>query len=66
VALKYKEILNSMLDYENIFNSQKVDEKVESVKKNSKILIKIIDLWLEKHTISETELELLRETIKQL
>jgi hypothetical protein len=46
--------------------SQKVDEKVESVKKNSKILIKIIDLWLLNHTISETELELLRETIKQL
>jgi hypothetical protein len=66
VALKYKEILNSMLEYENIFNSQKVDDKVESVKKNSKILIKIIDLWLLNHTISETELELLRETIKQL
>ena len=66
VALKYKEILNSMLEYENIFNSEKVDEKVQSVQKNSKILIKIIDLWLEKHTISETELELLRETLKQL
>lgn len=66
VALKYKEILNSMMDYENIFNSQKVDDKVESVKKNSKILIKIIDLWLKNHTISETELELLRETIKLL
>jgi hypothetical protein len=65
-VLKYKEILNDMLEYENIFNSQKVDEKVESVKKNSKILIKIIDLWLLNHTISETELELLRETIKQL
>lgn len=66
VVIKYKEILNSMLDYENIFNSSKVDEKVESVKKNSKILIKIIDNWLTHHKISETELELLRETIKQL
>ena len=66
VALKYKEILNSMVEYENIFNSQKVDDKVESVKKNSKILIKIIDNWLMHHHITETELELLRETIKQL
>ena len=66
VALKYKEILNSMLEYENIFNSAKVDEKVTSVKTNSKILIKIIDNWLEHHKISETELELLRTTIKLL
>ena len=66
VALKYKEILNSMLEYENIFNSAKVDEKVLSVKTNSKILIKIIDNWLKHHKISETELELLRTTIKLL
>ena len=66
VALKYKEILNGMLEYENIFDSQKVDEKVTSVKTNSKILIKIIDNWLEHHKISETELELLRTTIKLL
>lgn len=66
VVIKYKEILNSMLDYDNIFNSEKVDEKVATVQKNSKILIKIIDAWLEHHKISETELELLRETVKQL
>lgn len=66
VAIKYKEILQSMLEYENIFNSEKVDEKVQSVQKNSKILIKIIDNWLTQHKISETELELLRETIKLL
>lgn len=66
VTLKYKEILESMLEYENIFNSEKVDEKVETVKRNSKILIEILNKWLETHEISETELELMRLTIKQL
>ena len=66
VAIKYREILESMLEYENIFNSEKVDEKVETVKRNSKILIEILNKWLEKHEISESELELMRLTIKQL
>ena len=66
VAVKYKEILEEMLVYENIFSSEKVDEKVASVKTNSKILIKILDNWLVTHTITDTELELIKETIKKL
>ena len=55
-----------MLVYENIFSSEKVDEKVASVKTNSKILIKILDNWLLTHSITDTELELIKETIKKL
>ena len=66
ITLKYKEILQSMLDYENIFSSIKVNEKVESVKTNSKILIKILDKWLETHLLTEEELELIKATIKLL
>jgi hypothetical protein len=66
VALKYVSIIEDMINYENIFNSEKVDEKIESVKTNGKILIKIFNQWLEKHEISETELDLLRETIKKI
>lgn len=66
VTLKYIEILQSMLDYENIFSSEKVDEKVESVKTNSKILIKILNKWLETHIMTELELELIKKTIKLL
>lgn len=66
VALKYKEILTNMLEYENIFNSDKVDEKVKSVKDNSKILIQIIDKWLETHLLNDDEEKLIEETIKKL
>ena len=55
-----------MLEYDNIFSSAKVDEKVHSVKTNSKILIKILDHWLEKHVLSEVELELIKTTIKNI
>jgi len=66
MALKYKEILEGMIVYENIFSSDKMDEKVISVKENSKILIKIIDKWLETHSITSTEMELINKTIKNL
>jgi hypothetical protein len=66
VVLKYKEILTQMLEYENIFNSTKMDEKVMSVKTNSLILIKIFDKWLDTHEISDTEIKLMKETIKTL
>jgi len=66
ITKKYLEILNDILSYENIFNSSKVDEKVTSVKESSTILIAILNKWLETHTITAKELELLDETIKKL
>jgi hypothetical protein len=66
VVLKYRSILTEMLEYENIFNSSKVDEKIDSVKESSIIIIKIIDSWLDTHQISDEELLLLKETIKTI
>jgi len=66
ITKKYLEILNDVLSYENIFNSLKVDEKITSVKEGSVILIAILNKWLETHTITAKELELLDETIKKL
>ena len=55
-----------MMEYENIFNSTKVDEKIEIIKKNGEILIQIFDKWLSTHILSEQENELLELTIKEL
>ena len=66
VVLKYRSILEEMMEYENIFDSLTVSEKISSVKQNSLVLIKIIDVWLETHKISESELELLRLTVKSM
>lgn len=66
MVLKYIELLQGMLEYENIFTSDKMDEKMLSVKTNAPILIKILQQWLETHTITDTELELIKSTIKNL
>ena len=66
MALKYRDILEDMIKYENIFSSSKMDEKVLSVKENSKILIKILDQWLKTHTITQEELDLINATVKNL
>lgn len=66
IALKYKELLEGMLSYENIFSSESLDEKINIVKTNSKILIAIIDKWLETHSISDEGIIILRDTIKKL
>jgi hypothetical protein len=63
---KYIEILEGMIDYENIFSSDKVDEKVANVKTNSKILITILKQWLETHSITDEEIKLIESTIKNL
>jgi hypothetical protein len=66
VTLKYIELLQGMLEYENIFTSDKMDEKMLSVKTNAPILIKILEQWLATHSITDTELELIKSTIKNL
>lgn len=63
---KYIEILQGMIEYENIFTSDKVDEKVLNVKTNSKILITILNQWLATHSITEDEILLIESTIKNL
>ena len=55
-----------MLEYENIFSSEKMDEKVALVKKNSEILIKILDKWLETHILTDTESDLLKQAVRDL
>lgn len=66
VTLKYIDILKQGISYRNIFNSIKVDEKVELIKTNGTILIQILEQWLKTHTISDEELELLRTTVKEI
>lgn len=67
VTMKYKEIITDCMNYNNIFKSDKVDEKVDTTKTQGLILIQIIDTWLETHEeLSPETLELLNRTIKSL
>lgn len=66
VILKYREILEDLLKYHNIFNSETVESHLERMKESSKILIKIFDKWLESHSITEEEEKILKEKTKDL
>jgi hypothetical protein len=66
VIIKYVELIDRLQDFNNIFNSSNFDEKLKSFKQHTSTIKKICELWLETHEISEKELELLEEKIKQL
>lgn len=66
VVIKYQEIVQSLLEYKNIFKSGEVDEKIKNLKKEGKILLKIFDIWLKTHSLSKEEEETLYKVINKL
>lgn len=66
MAYKYIEILKDAINYESIFNSDKVSEKIDSIKLNGTILIQIIEKWLKVKTLTKEEIVLIDELIKKL
>ena len=66
VILKYIELSNNIQELENIFDSPRYEEFLKPAKINTLVIKNICECWLQNHTISEKELELLKLTIKQL
>jgi len=66
VVLKYIEIINSIQELEDIFSSTNYTERLKINKENTKIIKQICEIWLEKHEISDKELELLKLKIKEI
>lgn len=66
VCSKYRDIMLDMTKYVDIWKTDKTIEKVKKVKSNSKILINILEKWLETHDLNKEELLLLDKTIKEL
>lgn len=66
VVHKYLELIDNIEKYETIFNSTNFNEKLKLTKANVIITKEICNVWLKTHEISETEIELLKETLKQL
>lgn len=66
VALKYIELIDSIQEYQNIFNSDNFTEKLKITKENTKIMKQILEKWLETHEISDDTLELVKIKIKDI
>lgn len=66
VVKRYMKLIDNLQNYENIFNSENFDDKLKITKANTLIVKKICKVWLETHEISEKEIELLKEKIKEI
>jgi hypothetical protein len=66
VVVKYISLIDELQEYQNIFNSVNFDERLKTIKENTEIVKKICLLWLETHSISDEQLELLKTKIKEI
>lgn len=61
---KYIEIIDKTLSMENIFDSPTYGEQLDTVQNNFRLAKQICLKWLEVHTMTEKEKEMLEQTIK--
>lgn len=66
VCVKYIELIDEVLKFQNIFNSDNFSEKLKIRKRNTRVVKSICKLWLKTHEISDEQLELLQEKIKEI
>ena len=66
VRIKYIELIDEVQKFQNIFNSNNFSEKLAIRKNNTKVVKQICEVWLKTHEISDEQLELLKEKIKEI
>lgn len=66
VALAHINIIDNILKESNIHNSKAFEEILDRAQHNFKIVKRIIELWLEEHSITEKELNLIDEKLKEV
>ena len=66
LVIKYISLIDQVQEFQNIFNSNNFSEKLKIRKKNTKIVKQICEVWLETHNITDEQLELLKEKIKEI
>ena len=66
VCIKYIELIDEVQKFQNIFNSNNFSEKLAIRKSNTKVVKQICEVWLKTHEISDEQLALLKEKIKEI
>lgn len=66
VAKEYLKIIDRLQEYQSVFSSETFNDKLQLLKDNTIIIKQIIEVWLKNHEISDKELELLQQKIKEL
>lgn len=65
-VLRYIEKLDELINFNNLFNSAVFEENLKNTKSAATIIKDICNLWLEKHDLTEKQMELLKEKMLQL
>jgi len=63
---KYIELIDIMQKHQDIFNSNSYSEGLKIRKKNTKIIKQICEVWLDTHEITEQQIELINEKMKEI
>ena len=66
VVVKYIELIEEVQKYQSIFDSDSFNETLKIRKRNTKVVKQICEVWLKTHEMSEEQLELLKEKIKEI
>lgn len=66
VVLKYIELIGKIEEYDNVFTSESFKERLTEMQTNTRIVKEICKKWLQEHSLTDKEMELLQQKIKEL
>jgi len=66
VVEKYIDLINKLTEYESVFNSQNFNDKLKVTKSNILIVKQLAELWLKTHSITDEQLEIINEKIREI
>ena len=66
IVIKYIELIETLQEYESIFSSETFNDKLKVTQENTKVVKQICERWLETHDITEEQLLLMEQKIKEI
>jgi len=66
IVHKYIELINIMQEHQDIFKSSSYSEGLKIRKKNTKIVKQLCEVWLQTHEITEEQIKVINEKIKEI
>ena len=66
IVLKYIELIYAIQEYQSIFNSENFNEKLKTTQSNTLIVKQICEVWLKTHEITDEQIEILQQKIKEI
>lgn len=66
VINKYIELINTLQEFQSVFNSENFNEKLKVTQENTLIIKRLCELWLKTHEITDEQIQLLKTKVKEI